>query len=53
MELTEKNHNHFTHSSHPGEHNKWTSRQKKNVALNVIKRFCMQARNRPEIFWQT
>jgi len=31
MELAEKNHNHFTHRSHPGEHNKWTSRQKKTL----------------------
>jgi len=29
MELAGKNHNHFSHRSHPGKHNKWTSRQKK------------------------
>jgi len=30
-----------------------SSRKKKIVTLNVIKKFCMQARNRPETFWQT
>jgi len=42
-ELTEKNHNHFTHRSYRGEHNKSTSRKKK--VVTVIKHFCMQARN--------
>jgi len=32
------------------ERNNCTSRKKKIVTLNVIKRFCMQARNRPETF---
>jgi len=27
--------------------------KEKIVTLNVIKKFCMQARNRPETFWQT
>jgi len=38
--------------SYRGKHNKSMSR-KKVVTLNVIKKFCMQARNWPEIFWQT
>jgi len=40
IELAEENH--FAHRSHRREHNK-----------NVIKKFGIQARNRPEIFWQT
>jgi len=56
-ELAEENHNHFTHRSYSGERNKQqilsTSRKKKVVTLNVIKKFCMPARNWPEIFGQT
>jgi len=48
-----KNHNRFTHRSYRGEQNKSTSRKKTNVALNAIKKFFMQTRNWPEIFWQT
>jgi len=44
-ELAEKNHNNFTHRSYRGEHNKSTSRKKKVVTLNAMKKFCMQARN--------
>ena len=40
-----KSHNHFTHRSYRSEHNKFTSRKKKVVALNVIKCFVC----RPEI----
>ena len=40
----------FTHRSHHGEHNKCMLRKKKIVTLNVVKKFCMQARNRPETF---
>jgi len=25
----------------------------KNVTLNVMEKFCMQVRDRPEAFWQT
>jgi len=47
IELAEKNHNHFTHRSYRGEHNKSTSRKNNIVtsAPNAIKKFCMQARN--------
>jgi len=46
-----KNYNHLTHRSHHDEPNKATLQ--KNITLNVIKKFCMRARNRPETFWQT
>jgi len=44
-ELAEKNHNHFTHRSYRGEHNKCRSQKKKINTLNVTKKFCMQAQN--------
>ena len=50
-ELAEENH--FTHRSYRGEHNKSTSRKKKILTPNAIKKFYMQARTHPEIFWQT
>jgi len=51
-ELAEKDHNHFTHRSYRDEHNKSTSRKKKVVigTPNAIEKFCIQVRNRPEIF---
>ena len=42
---TFEDHNQFTHRSYRVEHNKSTSRKKKVVALNDIKKFCMQPRN--------
>ena len=42
-ELAEKNHNHFTHRSYRGEHNKSTTRKKEILTPNAIKKFCMQA----------
>jgi len=55
IKLAEKNHNHFTQRSYRGEHNKSTSRKKKIITgtPNAIKKFCMQARNQPEIFSKT
>jgi len=47
--IAEKIHNHFTHRSYRGEHNKSTSWKKKIVTPNAIKSFVC----RPEIFWQT
>jgi len=47
-----KSHNHLTHRSHLGEHNKCTSRKKKIVTLRVIKKFCLPVRNRLDTFWQ-
>jgi len=44
IELPEENHHHFNRV----EHNKYTSRKKKIITLNVIKKFCMRAQNRPE-----
>ena len=44
-ELTEKNHNLFTHRSYRGEHDKSTPRKKKILAPNAIKKFCMQSEN--------
>jgi len=44
-ELTEEKSQSLTHRSYRGEHNTFTSRKKKIVTLNVIKKFCMQARN--------
>jgi len=37
-ELAEKNRNRFTHRSYRGEHNKSTSRKKKILNLNAIKK---------------
>jgi len=44
-ESVEENHNHFSHRSYRGEHSKCKPLVKKVVALNIIKSFCMQARN--------
>jgi len=55
-ELAEEKSHLFTHRSYRGEHNKSTSRKKKVkkiIALNVMKKCCMQVRNWLEIFWQT
>jgi len=47
-ELAEENH--FTHRSYRGEHNKHTSRKKKILTPNAIKKFYMQAPHHPKIF---
>ena len=51
-ELGETNHSHFTHRSYRDEHNKSTSRKIKVVigTADAIETFCIQVRNRPEIF---
>jgi len=45
-----KSHIHFTHRSHSGGHNECRSQKEKIITLNVIKKFCAQARNCPETF---
>ena len=49
-ELDEEKSLHSQKLLYCGEHNKSASRKKTNVALNAIKKFCMQARNWPDIF---